>query len=751
MCRTSLGASGRPTGAIRTTATTGLNYSPGWKRGPGRATVLTLGAVAWRGRAQSCFPTGDASSATDHSSTGGRAWSLQAGPQPQPHQPGPCPWPALCRPCARSGPPAREGRPGLLGTQASRRKEKAGSATRPTLRGHHESAQRLRSRRTTDGGPRPGPCPRSSRDARPERPERPGAGARQPTAGGAGGGDPAGCARSAPWAARGPGARRGWARRRRHLPRAHAAILRPLLARSKWPPGPAARPPEPGTGQGASARAVSAPLRPRPASGAPPARARALWPAGTSGSEGRGPYRALVHARCECVRAQQGLPSCFRSPESGGAGPGPEPFSGTPIRAGCAVPSERVRLWPLRTSGSPGRQRGEPGVQEAALEARTVRAAIYLAPTVCYAPCSAGLYHKAQQPVGVLFTPFSWASGKEETAAGPGEEGRLSGEPGKNPATHRRDPGISREPALETPRAEAGCRPTPWLWPLTFPPARPPTNGRTDGCRRRIRARQEGTEERGACRGVAVKQKRHIRAPPRPPRRAPRSTGRWGWGHTCPPGHDHSPARLLGALPPRYRPPRLPEGSLAKGGSLLPGAPYPPAGQASNHPGSGALPCAQGPAHLGEPASDRPRTTLASRTALLVTDPDSARARTQAILPKPNCWKCRTGARMASWRRPLHRASLSGSCSLRISEDTYSSPSPASQAWNSTPSPTLPRRGAPWSPDSSPSSGLSPVGMAGTGAGRWLVSSSMRLTVSWRFVSCGWTFQPQIQTFPCTP
>lgn len=183
----------------------------------------------------------------------------------------------------------------------------------------------------------------------------------------------------------------------------------------------------------------------------------------------------------------------------------------------------------------------------------------------------------------------------------------------------------------------------------------------------------------------------------------------------------------------------------------MPGAPYPPAGQASNHPGSGALPCAQGPAHLGEPASDRPRTTLASRTALLVTDPDSARTRTQAILPKPNCWKCRTGARMASWRRPLHRASLSGSCSLRISEDTYSSPSPASQAWNSTPSPTLPRRGAPWSPDSSPSSGLSPVGMAGTGAGRWLVSSSMRLAVSWRFVSCGWTFQPQIQTFPCTP
>lgn len=132
--------------------------------------------------------------------------------------------------------------------------------------------------------PRPSAGPASRRHWRPKglRPER------------GGGGRPGGRARRA-FRSCGP---------RRDLPRAHAAILPPLLALSKWPPGPAAPASPPGPGSG-----VRGPPSPRPRSVA----------GGTAESEGRRPTRRPgvreVRVRPRVRAAQPAL--C--SPESAAA------------------------------------------------------------------------------------------------------------------------------------------------------------------------------------------------------------------------------------------------------------------------------------------------------------------------------------------------------------------------------------------------------------------------------------------------
>lgn len=71
----------------------------------------------------------------------------------------------------------------------------------------------------------------------------------------------------------------------------------------------------------------------------------------------------------------------------------------TPLPA-KALATERLRL--PRT----------PGVQEAASGARTARAAIYFAPTVCYTPCSAKLCHRAQQASRCMVKAISQVEGE---------------------------------------------------------------------------------------------------------------------------------------------------------------------------------------------------------------------------------------------------------------------------------------------------------------------------------------------------
>lgn len=161
--------------------------------------------------------------------------------------------------------------------------------------------------------------------------------------------------------------------RRRDLPRAHAAILPPLLELSKWPPGLATRPTRVSAqtrGHGRGPPAVflddlgqprASCLRPPPAAPAPRGLGALL------ATKGVGPGSARVYTRCECLKrilALLGLvPHCgtrvcagdslFFSPETGGAGTGPSPSG-----AGCASPGGGARRWLLRASNSRGKPTG---------------------------------------------------------------------------------------------------------------------------------------------------------------------------------------------------------------------------------------------------------------------------------------------------------------------------------------------------------------------------------------------------------
>lgn len=145
-----------------------------------------------------------------------------------------------------------------------------------------------------------------------------------------------------------PGARRrgrpgGRARRafrscgpRRDLPRAHAAILPPLLALSKWPPGPAAPASPPGPGSGVRG---------------PPPRAHAPWPAAPRSPKAVGPRGVPAYTRRGCA-AQPAL--C--SPESAAAAR----LAAWPAGGRRATPGRRVRLRGCAPRTAAERRRGEP-------------------------------------------------------------------------------------------------------------------------------------------------------------------------------------------------------------------------------------------------------------------------------------------------------------------------------------------------------------------------------------------------------
>ena len=125
----------------------------------------------------------------------------------------------------------------------------------------------------------------------------------------------------------------------------------------------------------------------------------------------------------------------------------------------------------------------------------------------------------------------------------------------KTQPLHRPDLGIAQPPGcrpasplLETPRAELGCRqaappPIPWLWPLTLPPARPPTREPVpagSSCSRRGRRAQAERRRRGKrLQGSSCKTERRHQAPPMPAQKRARVHSKVGWGHMRPPGHDH--------------------------------------------------------------------------------------------------------------------------------------------------------------------------------------------------------------------
>lgn len=129
------------------------------------------------------------------------------------------------------------------------------------------------------------------------------------------------------------------------------------------------------------------PPRGPPVCSTPFLRAHAMRPAGASGSEGRRPGQCPGYTRG--VKAYKGVslslgsrPAAALEPVPGTPFSSAPPFPGqprTPRPRGKARATGGLGL-PLKAGGVGGR----PGVQEA--KAGSVRAAIYLRPTMCYPP-----------------------------------------------------------------------------------------------------------------------------------------------------------------------------------------------------------------------------------------------------------------------------------------------------------------------------------------------------------------------------
>lgn len=313
------------------------------------------------------------------------------------------------------------------------------------------------------------------------------------------------------WARGRARARRGSAGpRRRDLPRAHAAILPPLLELSKWPPGLATRPTRVsaqtrGHGRGPPAifladlgQPRASCLRPPPAAPAPRGLGALLV------TKGVGPGSARVYTKCECLKrilALLGLvPHCgtqvcagdslFFSPETRGAGTGPRPSG-----AGCASPGGGARRWLLRASDSRGKPTGGvPGCPKSRVGDRNRHSrhllGAYCVLYIALCASSAELYHKASQASKCIVNAISQGVARVCFTLDLGLGRRVRAflvTQVKTQPLHRPDLGIAQPPGcrpasplLETSRAELGCRqtappPIPWLWPLTLPPARPPT------------------------------------------------------------------------------------------------------------------------------------------------------------------------------------------------------------------------------------------------------------------------------------
>lgn len=143
-----------------------------------------------------------------------------------------------------------------------------------------------------------------------------------------------------------------------------------------------------GCGLAAAFPADLGPPRGPPVSSAPFLRARAARPVGASGSEGRRPRQCPGYTRG--VKAYKGVslssgsrPAAALESVPGTPFSSAAPFPGqprTPRRRGKARATGGLGL-PQKADGGWG---ARPGVQEA--KAGSVRAAIYVRPTVCYPP-----------------------------------------------------------------------------------------------------------------------------------------------------------------------------------------------------------------------------------------------------------------------------------------------------------------------------------------------------------------------------